>query len=228
MIDSCIEYKPITIGFMLKNWDELTPKKYKERNVPVPSEIYEELISILRSNGEKNTICFRYLVASDSKPDKYTKFRLKIICFINNHIRNYPYFLAGCLLTTLIPMFVYNPNLIKELSTLFFIFFVWYILYILLLVVTCVSVIIIARILVRVTPIKHPHYLYLSLVHCDSIPTDRVKIEFKDNESFYGKNNNYTVDIVINEGLFYDTDITQQELSRILRTIQYAQLVQFV
>jgi hypothetical protein len=228
MIDSCIEYKPITLGFMLKNWDELTPTKLKNRNVPVPSEIYEELLSILRINGENNTICFRFTVSSDAKPNKYTKIKLKLICFINNNIRNYPYFLAGLLASTLIPMFIYNPILMSEISSLFFVFFTWYILYILLLVATGISILIFLSILRSVTPIKHPHYLYLSLVHSDALPTDRIKIEFKDNESFYGKNNNYSIDMVINEGLFYSEDVTQQELSRILRTIQYANLVQFV
>lgn len=228
MIDSSIQYEPNVLGDMLQNWNTSIPKIKKHTNYPVSSQLYQQLLFIMRVNGEGNTICFRYTVSLDIKQSKYVNLRLKIIKFINNNVANYPYFLASLLFVMLIPIIITFPIVLNEIFSICVLFLAWYFVFIVILVTTGVTAIIFVRLLRNLTPVRHPHILYLSLVHCDSICTSRVKIEFKDNESFYGKNNNFNVDIVINEGLFYNSEVTQQELQRILKTIQFAQLVQFV
>jgi hypothetical protein len=228
MIDSCISYKPMQLAFMLNHWTEDLTIKQRDTHQALPAEIYEELMYINRANGEKNTICFRYTTNSDIKASKQTKVKLKLIKFFNDYNSRLPYYLALFMLALLIPIFVNNPRLFLEMSSLFMIMSLWYVLWILIMFVLCVLVIIFVNVLRSITLVKHPHYLYLSQIHFEGEPTERLKLEFKDNEGFYGKNNNIDLTIVINEGHFYNPEVSQAELVRVLRTIQYAQLVQFV
>ena len=52
-------------------------------------------------------------------------------------------------------------------------------------------------------------------------------IDFRDNENFYGKNNEVNLTVVLSPDLTYDKDVTQNEIEIILRTMQLASLVQF-
>jgi hypothetical protein len=228
MIDSCISYKPMQLAFMLNHWTEDLTIKQRDVHQPLPAEIYEELLDINQTNGEKNTICFRYTTNSDIKASKQTKVKLKLIKFFNDYNSRLPYYFALFMFALLIPIFVNNPRLLFEMSSLFMIMGLWCVLWVLIMFVLCVCVIVFVNVLRSITPIKHPHYLYLSQIHFEGEPTDRLKLVFKDNENFYGKNNNIDLTIVINEGHFYNQEISQSELVRVLRTIQYAQLVQFV
>jgi hypothetical protein len=229
MIDSSVAYDKFNIGKLIENWVDSNSFKKKNKNIPLSTAIYQELLSILKANGEKNIICFRLVVNSEIKPDSFTQMRLAIIRLYFNHGKNYPYFLAGFIGIILIPIIINRPIIISELLTLILLFGFSYIVWFLILILSFFIGAILIAALKNCTLVRHPHLLYLSQVYSeDGFPTSRIKVIFKDNEGYYGKSNNYRVELVINEGCHYDQVVTQKELAAILKTIQYAQTVHFV
>jgi hypothetical protein len=229
MIVNNIAFDKYTLSKLLNSWVDNTSSKKKNKNPPVSYAIYQELLNIIRANGEKNTTCFRLLVNSDIKADSHMQLRLALIRLYYNNGKNYPYFLAGLMGVLLLPVVINRPSMITELSSLIFLFALWYIAWLVLMIFSFFVGAVLVTVLQHFTLIRHPHLLYLSLViDDDGLPTSRIKILFKDNEGFYGKNNNYIVELEIDEDCNYPSKVTQNELVRMLKTIQYSQSVQIV
>jgi hypothetical protein len=227
-INKAIKYDPEVFEFLIEAWDLLSMTENSFDFHSLPTNIYYELHTILKTNRDYDTICFSYMANNNAVSTLFTKFKLLIIQTIEGNqstlkqivqmiygtllfvfiLNNYAVFLS---INSFISALVASVVLYAFITLWTNFFFNW-----------------LSTFLQGNTFVKHPRVLYISYLLVNCKPSKAILIKFKDDQSFFGrKHNNYYECIVDEHNRIIET-VSKKQLTNALNTIVHATYVQYV
>jgi hypothetical protein len=226
-INKTIKYDPEAIQFLVDVWDELIISQNTFDFHTLPTNIYYELNSILKSNNQHDTICFSYMSDAKSLYTVFTEFKLFLITLIDNYSKQLKFGIQT-IYGILVVLVMSSAPVINNLNYFISVFVASIVLYGFITLWINYFLCWLSKLLQATTFNKRPHVLYLSYLIVNCKKSNSVKIKFKDDQTFYSKDQDQYYECIVDDNNRVIEVNSKNQLTKALMTIVNATYVQYV